>query len=104
MIAAANADGHIDAEEKQTIQAKLTELDLSDETLAGLQAELVGPLTPDQLALQVDSRAAASEVYLLSSLIVDEANPMERSYLNQLARALGLPPELTAKLEQEAFV
>jgi len=103
MIAAANADGHIDQNEQRTIQAKLVEMNLDESTLASMQSEIAQPVTPEQLASGVDSRAAAAEVYLLSSLVVDEANPEERNYLDRLAAALGLPSDLSAKLEQQAF-
>ena len=103
MIAAAAADGHIDGDEQKIIQDKLADLDLPDETIATLQSEFAQPATPDQIAAGVDSVAAASEVYLLASLVVDEANPSERDFLTQLSTALRLPIDLVHRLEQEAF-
>ncbi len=103
MIAAANADGHIDDNELKTIQKQLAELDLNEETVADLQSEFASPQTVSQLAQQVDSTAAASEVYLLSSLVIDEVNPAERDYLSRLASALRLPMELVTRLEAQAF-
>ncbi len=103
MIAAANADGQIDDNEQKTIQKQLAELDLNEETVAMLQSEFAQPMTPEQLAGQVDSTAAASEVYLLSSLVVDEVNAAERDYLSRLAAALRLPMELVTRLEAKAF-
>ena len=103
MIAAAAADGHINGEEQKVIQDKLAELDLPDETIATLQSEFAQPATPEELAAGVDSLAAASELYLLASLVVDEANPPERDFLTRLSEALRLPLDLTQRLEQEAF-
>ena len=103
MISAANADGHIDDNEQETIKTRLAEMNLSDETVAMLQTEIAGPLSPEQLADEVDSIAAASEVYLLSSLVVDEASPIERDFLSRLASALKLPSELVSQLEAQAF-
>lgn len=103
MISAANADGHIDEKERETISGKLSEMNLSDDTIGMLQSELAGPLSPEDLAGQVDSMAAASEVYMLSSLVVDEANSQERDFLSRLASALKLPSALVSKLETEAF-
>ena len=103
MISAANADGHIDEQERETISNKLSEMNLSDDTIAMLQSELAGPLSPEDLASQVDSMAAATEVYMLSSLVVDEANSQERDFLSRLASALKLPIALISKLETEAF-
>ncbi len=103
MIAAANADGHIDEAELKSIQRQLSELNLSEDAVAMLQSEFAQPMTPEQLALQVDSTAAASEVYLLSSLVVDESSPPEREYLGRLASALRLPVDLVTRLESQAF-
>ena len=103
MIAAANADGHIDDRELKTIQQQLADLDLNEEAVAMLQSEFADPLTPEQLADRVDSTAAASEVYLLSSLVVDETNSVERDYLARLAAAMRLPVELVNRLEAQAF-
>jgi uncharacterized membrane protein YebE (DUF533 family) len=103
MIAAANADGHIDSDELASIQKQLGELNLSDEIVAMLQSEFAEPLTAERLADKVDSTAAAAEVYLLSSLIIDEANPEERKYLDRLADAMRLPMELATRLEAQAF-
>ncbi len=103
MIAAANADGHIDDNELKTIQKQLADLDLSEEAVAMLQSEFAQPLTPEQLAGHVDSTAAASEVYLLSSLVIDDSNPAERDYLSRLATALRMPIDLVARLESQAF-
>lgn len=103
MIAAANADGHINQDELKQIQQQLEKLDLSEEAIATLQAEFADPMTPQRLAEKVDSMAAAAEIYLLSSLVVDEANPAERDYLSRLAAALRLPVELVDDLERQAF-
>lgn len=103
MIAASNADGHIDDRELKTIQKQLAELELSEEVVAMLQSEFADPLTPEQLADEVDSTATAAEVYLLSSMVVDEANPSERDYLSRLATALRLPMDLVTRLEAKAF-
>lgn len=103
MIAAANADGHIDDRELKAIQKQLADLDLDEESVAMLQSEFAQPLTPEQLAGQVDSTVAASEIYLLSSLVVDETNPAERDYLSRLATALRMPVDLVERLEAQAF-
>lgn len=103
MIAAANADGHIDDNELKAIQKQLADLDLGEDAVAMLQSEFAQPLTPEQLAGQVDSTAAASEIYLLSSLVVDETNPAECDYLSRLATALQMPIDLVERLEAQAF-
>jgi uncharacterized membrane protein YebE (DUF533 family) len=44
----------------------------------------------------------AAEVYLASLLVIDETSPMERAYLDELARQLKLAPELKASLQARA--
>lgn len=98
MIAAANADGHIDTEERNRIQAQISAMEMGTDAQQLLERELRNPLGVDQLANQVQSSAAASEVYLLSSLVIDERNPIEASYMERLAAALKLPEDLVARL------
>ena len=98
MIAAANADGHIDATERSRIETHMHTIELSTDVRKLIEQELRNPLSVEQLASRVDSPAAASEVYLLSSLVVDERDPVEQQYLNRLATALKLPEGLVTRL------
>ncbi|PNE01460.1 hypothetical protein A15D_02955 [Alcanivorax sp. MD8A] len=50
-----------------------------------------------------DSPQAAREIYLVSVVMVDEQNPMERAWLDQLASALTLDAGLAAELEQQVL-
>lgn len=102
MIAAANADSHIDESERSAILSRIQGLDISSEDQQRLRAEIDHPLTREELAKQADSIIAKSEVYLTSLLFVDEQDTVERDYLNSLAQALGLPWELVKQLEAEA--
>ncbi len=102
MIAAANADGHIDESERAAILSRMQSSDMSPEDQAILRAEIDHPLSVEELAKQADSIIAKSEVYLTSLLLVDEQDTTEREYLNSLAQALGLPWELVKQLEAEA--
>ena len=98
MIAAANADGHIDESERARIETHLHRLDLGADARLMIERELRSPLSVEQLAGRIDSPAAASELYLLSSLIVDERDPVEQQYLDNLANALKLPSDLVSRL------
>ena len=100
MIAAANADGHIDAPERSRIETHMHTIELGSDAKKLIEQELRNPLTVEQLASRVDSQAAASEVYLLSSLVVDERDPVEQQYLERLAAALKLPEDLVARLTE----
>ena len=102
IIAAAKADGHIDAEEQQKIEAQIARFGLDNDTLTMLQKELEKPLNPSDIAAGADSPEAAAEIYLASLLVINVDNFMERAYLDELARLLGLAPDLVAQLEAEA--
>lgn len=99
MIAAANADGQIDAMEQAHIREQLDSLKLGDEATRMLREEIARPVDVATLARQVDSPATAAEVYLLSSLIADDTNAAERDYLKRLAAAMKLPGDLVSHLE-----
>jgi uncharacterized membrane protein YebE (DUF533 family) len=102
MIAAAKADGHIDDAERAAIQSSLAGLGLDDDTRLMMEAELARPLDVQQIAAGADSPEAAAEVYLASLFVIDTANPDEQAYLDQLAAALNLHPDLAAQLRSQA--
>ncbi|WP_119309307.1 tellurite resistance TerB family protein [Cohaesibacter haloalkalitolerans] len=100
MIAAAKADGQIDASEQQAIFEKIGQEDLSAEEKAFLLDQLNKPLDIDSLVSQVQSREQAMEVYLASLLAIEPDTPSEQAYLTLLAARLGLEPELTEQIHQ----
>ena len=102
MIMAARADGHIDAQERELITQQIDALGADDELHRWVEQQLSAPLDAQALARQADSPQAAREMYLISVAVIDEQNPMERAWLDQLAQALQLSPELAAELEQQA--
>lgn len=102
MIAAAKADGHVDAAESAKIESLVTKLDLDNATAKLLQAELPKPLDPGDIAAAADSPEAASEIYLASLLVIGEVNEQERAYLDQLAEHLKIPKDLALQLETQA--
>jgi uncharacterized membrane protein YebE (DUF533 family) len=83
LIAAAKADGRIDDTEKQMISTE------------------IGRHTDDSQLSATDSGMAA-EMYLASVMLVDDQQDAERSYLDELAAALGIEPDLQVHLEQQA--
>ncbi|MBX2869431.1 MAG: tellurite resistance TerB family protein [Acidiferrobacterales bacterium] len=101
MIAAAKADGHIDDNERTGLQNYIDRIGESPELSAYVERELSKPLDPGDIASKVSSQEVAAEVYLASLLIIDQENFMAKSYLEGLARALALPPELVASLNQK---
>ena len=101
MIAAANADGHIDAGERQIIETKIKELDLDANAASFLLSGLVEPPDVEALARQADSVEASMEIYLVSSMVADASDQRERAYLDELAAALSIDPALAAELERQ---
>ncbi|WP_313025262.1 tellurite resistance TerB family protein [Pseudomonas lopnurensis] len=101
LVAAAKADGHVDARERQLIEAELAKLAGDAELQHWLESELNKPLDPVDVAAAAKTPEMAAEMYLASVLMVDEEHFMERAYLDELARRLELDPQLKAELESQ---
>jgi uncharacterized membrane protein YebE (DUF533 family) len=101
MIAAAKADGEIDAQEQKTILAKLDELDLDNAAKAFVIDELRKPLDIDAVVEGATSPERAAEIYAASVLAIDPDDPAEEAYLAMLASRLNLDPALKASIETE---
>ncbi|GHE20333.1 tellurite resistance TerB family protein [Halomonas urumqiensis] len=102
MIWAARADGHIDASEQALISDQIDALGADAELHQWVERQLAAPLDAATLAREADSPQAAREIYLVSVAVVDEQNPMERAWLDQLSGALGLEPSMVKELERQA--
>ena len=90
MIAAANADGAIDQEERQRILDKYQGAGLSQEEHAFLVNELFSPASLEGIVSQVSSEALARQVYGVSLLAITVDTEAERAYLQALGQRLGL--------------
>jgi uncharacterized membrane protein YebE (DUF533 family) len=102
MIAAAKADGHIDQQEQNAIGEYLQTLNLDPRTERWVREELANPLSASEIAAKADSPAAAAEIYLTSLSAISLDSPQERAYMDELATALKLPPELVSELLEQA--
>lgn len=96
MIAAARADGSIDGTEIEIINAH------DDKSIDVLKLALANPESPQTIAALADSEQAAREIYAVSCRIANGLNPKERDYLDELAMAMNLDPELAARIETDA--
>ncbi|QFS86180.1 MULTISPECIES: tellurite resistance TerB family protein [Marinobacter] len=101
MIMAARADGHIDANERNLLTQEIEKLNPDDELHQWIQQQFDAPLDAGILARNADSPQAAREMYIVSVLMIDDQNPMERAWLDQLASALRLEAGLARELEQQ---
>lgn len=101
MIGAANADGHIDADEQRQIFDRVGEMPLDAEDKAFVFDVLGKPPSLQDIAGLADGQEQAAELYLASRLAIDPDHPAEQAYLEALAGRLSLPAELVRHLEAQ---
>jgi Protein of unknown function (DUF533) len=90
MIAAANADGVIDEEERNRILKKFETADLSDQEHSFIVKELLSPAGLEDIVAQVKSPEMAKKVYSVSLLAIEVDTDAEHTYMNTLARQMNL--------------
>ena len=103
MIAAAKADGHINQEEQNLLDAEFAKLPAGVAEQQWLAAQLEGPADPAAIAKLAHTPEEKAEVYLVSVLITEADTFMEKAYLDELAKQLQLEPGLKEHLEQTAL-
>ncbi|MET0846563.1 MAG: tellurite resistance TerB family protein [Pseudomonas sp.] len=94
LIAAAKADGRIDESEKQMISTEIGRHTDDPALQQWLDDEVARPLDAADVAQSATDPGMASEMYLTSVMLVDDQQDAERNYLDELAAALGIEPEL----------
>ncbi len=101
MIAAAKADGEIDAEE----QRKLTEHlgDVSPEELELVKREMTSQTSLEDLIAEVP-KGMEQQIYLMSLLAIDLDHPAEAEYLDKLAKGLGISPQQANAIHEKLGV
>ncbi len=99
MIAAANADGHIDEAERKKIADKLALSGINSEAEEFLKAEIEKPRSIDELVASVLTDAQKLELYTATRLTIDPDTRVERGYLDLLAGRLKLPDALVDHVE-----
>ncbi|MFG6203626.1 tellurite resistance TerB family protein [Pseudomonas retamae] len=103
LIAAAKADGRIDETEKHLISSEIGKHTSDPQLQQWLDAEVAKPLDPAEVAQSAQGDpAVAAEMYLASVMLVDDQQNAERSYLDELAAALNIDPDLQVHLEAQA--
>ncbi|WIE48674.1 DUF533 domain-containing protein [Pseudomonas sp. GM17] len=103
LIAAAKADGRIDEQEKQLISAEIGRHTDDPQLQQWLDDEVARPLDAADVAQSAAGEPGmAAEMYLASVMLVDDQQDAERAYLDELAAALRIDPELQLHLEQQA--
>lgn len=102
MIAAAKADGRIDAEEKEAIFEKLKTMPLSAEEKAWVFDELSSPLDINAVVARADTPEHAAEIYAASLVAISADTAAEQAYLEALAIKLKLDPALVTEIHRQA--
>lgn len=102
MIAAAKADGGIDADEKQRIFGRLESMDLSAADKAFVFDELSAPLDIEAVVRGADTPEHAAEIYAASLVAIGGDSPEELRYLETLAARLNLPETLVSEIHAAA--
>lgn len=101
MIAAAKADGVIDAAEREAILKHLEESAADGETYAFVSREMLSPLEIDTLVAEARDPRVAVEAYAVSLMAIDADTDAERQYLARLAGALGLDDATVKSIETQ---
>jgi hypothetical protein len=101
MIAAAYADGVLDAEERKRIVGKLEELQLSPEERSFIINELLNPAEMQTLIDVATTPELKQQVYAVSLLAIEVDTEAEKTYLETLARNLGLQPETVLQIHDQ---
>jgi len=103
LIAAAKADGEIDPREQQMINSEISKHTDDPQLQQWFESEVAKPLDANEVA-QAANRdpAMAAEMYLVSVILVDDQQDAERNYLDELAAALRIDPDLQVHLEDQA--
>jgi uncharacterized membrane protein YebE (DUF533 family) len=100
MIAAAKADGRVDAAERAAIAAQLDAAGLSAEERDFVLVDFDRPLTPEVLAREARDPMLRARLYAAAFAGAGEVTPPERAWLDALATALKLDKAAAAAIEE----
>jgi len=102
MVAAAAADGQIDAAERARIAQGMRQAGIDEEATRWLESELAEPADVEELAAGVETPEKAAQVYTAARLAIDPDSIQERTFLTNLAEALDLDQRLRDQIDATA--
>ena len=102
MIAAAAADGHIDATERNAISGGLKEAGFDAEANTWLDNEMMNPASINDLVKGATTPEIAAQVYAAARLAINPDTRAEQDFLASLCGALGLDAGLAANIDAAA--
>ena len=100
MVTAADADGLIDAGEREAILGRARAAGLDEDSLQALDAEIRAPLTVQQLVVRTPADLR-DEVYAAALITIHADTDAERAFLDDLATRLELDPARRAQLHTQ---
>jgi uncharacterized membrane protein YebE (DUF533 family) len=101
MVAAVNADGHVDPDEESRVYQLLEKTGASEEDQRFIAAEMRAPASIDTLVREARDPEMASHIYAVSLLAVDGHNATNQAYLRYLANRLGLDEATIAAMHRQ---
>jgi len=101
LVFAAKSDGHINAQERQSIEQHVHQLGIGTQGEKLIQQAIDQPLDPQLLARDIRNEEEALELYFLSNAVIDVDHFMERSYLQALGDALKIPQDVRDGIEND---
>src|SRR5919112_327433 len=102
MVAAAAADGQIDAAERARIAQGMRQAGIDEEATRWLENELAEPADVEELAAGVETPEKAAQVYTAARLAIDPDSIQERTFLTNLAQGLDLDQRLRDQIDATA--
>jgi uncharacterized membrane protein YebE (DUF533 family) len=103
MIAAAAADGRVDAGEQQKLMGAMQQVGGADQAAREfLQRELNNPATSDELAAACQSQEQAVQVFTAARMVIDLDTQEENDFLVELAGKLGIDGKLAQHIDAAA--
>ena len=102
MIAAAHADGHLDADEEKAILDRLQGAELDSEEKMFLIQELHQPKDMAELTAGIHDPAQAHMIYTMAVTAIEVDTAAERAWLDALGTRLGLSGEIRKFIESQA--
>jgi uncharacterized membrane protein YebE (DUF533 family) len=102
MVAAAAADGQIDAAERARIAQGMRQAGIDEQATHWLESEFSEPADVEELAAGVTTPEKAAQVYTAARLAIDPDSIQERAFLTNLAEALDLDQRLRDQIDATA--
>lgn len=101
MVAAAHADGSVDAQEERAVLDRLRGAELTQEEKMFLLNELHQPKSLAELTAGISDPSVAKTMYMLAVAAIEIDTEAERTWLNDLAAQLGISREIQTFIEEQ---